>query len=279
MSGIDPEPLVEPVIALMREAAELEVLPWFRKLAAEDVEQKTGPTDLVTAADRNAEAWLTPRLEALLSGSYVLGEEAVSERPGDMAYLQADDPLWIIDPVDGTRNFVAGHDNFGMIVALAVAGQVVAGWIYLPIRQSLTVALQGGGTERRDADPALSPKREQSPGDLPDCSLNVRFLPEHWPAALESLNGRRFRAVPETCSAFEYALLARGERDFAIYNRLMPWDHAAGTLIVTEAGGASRNIETGVPYAPRTLKGPQLIARDVDEWGEMASAVLAVLKA
>src|SRR5689334_12949265 len=93
-----------------------EVLPRWRKLSDGDVVEKNGPNDLVTIADRRAEERLTERLTALLPGSVVVGEEAVSADASVLQRLGGDAPVWVIDPIDGTAAFVRGEDGFATLV-------------------------------------------------------------------------------------------------------------------------------------------------------------------
>ena len=105
----------------LRKAAAAEILPRFRQLAAHEVDQKSGPHDLVTDADRNAELYLTAALGALLPGSVVVGEEAVHANPASYEAIQGDSAGLDRRPVDGTRQFVHGDPGFCILVALALA--------------------------------------------------------------------------------------------------------------------------------------------------------------
>src|SRR5262249_31532208 len=107
------------VIALMREVAATHILPRFRKLAAHEIHEKA-PGNLVTIADLEAERALTPALTALIPGSLVVGEEAVAHDPAILDRLAGDDPVWVVDPVDGTQNFTKAVPCFAVIVALVV---------------------------------------------------------------------------------------------------------------------------------------------------------------
>lgn len=129
----------------VRKAAAAEIMPRFRRLGAHEVDQKNGPHDLVTDADRNAELYLTQALGALLPGSVVVGEEAVHANPATYEAIQGDAPVWIVDPVDGTRQFVHGDDGFCTLVALVRHGAVLASWTYAPARDQLATAVRGGG--------------------------------------------------------------------------------------------------------------------------------------
>ena len=111
----------ESVAAIVAEVAAEELMPRFRHLASGDVRDK-GPGDPVTVADEAAERALTRRLAGLLPGSLVVGEEAASADPAVVDRLSQDNPVWIIDPVDGTTNFAAACRSLPSSSALPRAG-------------------------------------------------------------------------------------------------------------------------------------------------------------
>lgn len=129
----------------VRTAAATEIMPRFRQLAAHEIDEKSGPHDLVTDADRKAEEFLTEALVKLLPGSVVVGEEAVHANPATYEAIKGEAPVWIVDPVDGTRQFVHGDPGFCTLVALAHRGVLLASWTYAPARDQLAVAVRGRG--------------------------------------------------------------------------------------------------------------------------------------
>src|SRR5205814_5231596 len=113
--------LIDRVSGLLAEVVAEEVMVRFRALEASDLEAKISagdPDDLVTAVDRAVERRLTGALTALLPGSRVVGEEATHAQPALLAALASTDPVWLVDPIDGTKNFARGDDTFGVMVAL-----------------------------------------------------------------------------------------------------------------------------------------------------------------
>lgn len=268
--------LADKVAALIKEASADIVMPRFRALAAHEVEEKSRG-DLVTIADREAELWLAPRLEALVRGSRVLGEEAAAADPALLSHLDDDTPLWTVDPVDGTANFAAGRETFGLMVSLLEGGETVRAWIYLPVGDALAVSERGGGafwhdasgSVRLDAGAASAEPAEQK------ASFYVRFMPDEWKSGIEACAAGVGATTSLLCSAWDYTNVARGQHDFITYHRMLPWDHAPGSLILREAGGVVRDIETGMDYAPRTLKGPHLVARDEESWQRTAERIRA----
>lgn len=229
----------------VRKAAEAEILPRFRRLAAHEVDQKSGPHDLVTDADRLAELRLTEDLRALLPGSVVVGEEAVHANPAVYEALRGDAPVWIVDPVDGTRQFVHGDDGFCTLVALAHHGTVVASWTYAAARGRFATAVRGQGAfldgERLFAGPP-------EPGrDLVVATSHPDYTTDEQKRALRALwtDG----LAPRACGSagLEYLAIARGELDAVAFSWEAAWDHAAGLLLVEEAGGTHLTL-TGEPF-------------------------------
>ncbi|MET8692490.1 inositol monophosphatase family protein [Streptomyces bauhiniae] len=229
----------------IRKAAATEILPRFRRLAEHEVDQKSGPHDLVTDADRLAERRLTEELSRLLPGSVVVGEEAVHANPASYDAVRGDAPVWIIDPVDGTRQFVHGNDGFCTLVALAHRGTVLASWTYAPVRDQFATAVRGKGAyldgERLFAGPP-------EPGrDLKVAVSHPDYTTEDQKRALRALwtDG----VAPRSCGSagLEYLAIARGETDAVAFSWEAAWDHAAGLLLVEEAGGAHLTL-TGEPF-------------------------------
>jgi fructose-1,6-bisphosphatase/inositol monophosphatase family enzyme len=251
---------MDRVAALLHQVAAEAVLPRFRQLRAEDVIGKPtpgDPEDIVTAVDREVERRLELELAALAPGVAVLGEESAHERPELLRLLDADDPLWIVDPIDGTKNFAAGDDGFGVMLAFVSQGLARAAWILLPARGELYTAQAGAGAFRNGVAvraPATSTR------SVPRGPLKTKFMHDPLRAAIEAAARGRFQPAPLTgCSATDYPDVLAGATDFAVYHRLNAWDHAAGALILTEAGGTVEHLD-GASYTPRSRHRPTVIA-------------------
>ncbi|MFI8324063.1 inositol monophosphatase family protein [Streptomyces sp. NPDC085529] len=229
----------------VRKAAAAEIMPRFRRLADHEISEKKGPYDLVTVADRAAEEHLTRALTALLPGSVVVGEEAVHADPGLYGALRGDAPVWIVDPVDGTRQFVHGDPGFCSLVALARHGEVLASWTYAPALGELAVAVRGRGATLDGR-----PLRCGSPA--PGAVLEVAtshpdYTTPDQKRALLGLVTEGVRPRPCGSAGLEYLSLARGTLDATAFSWELAWDHAAGLLLVAEAGGAQTTV-TGEPF-------------------------------
>lgn len=230
----------------VRKAAAAEIMPRFRQLAAHEIDEKSGPHDLVTDADRKAEEYLTEVLVELLPGSVVVGEEAVHADPATYEALQGEAPVWIVDPVDGTRQFVHGDPGFCTLVALAQRGVVLASWTYAPVRDQLAVAIRGRGA-LLDGEPLL-PGAPDPGRDLQVATSHPDYTTDDQKRALLGLRTEGVNARPCGSAGLEYLAVARGELDAVAFSWEAAWDHAAGLLLVEEAGGAHLTL-AGSPSA------------------------------
>lgn len=263
------------VARLLREAAQTEIVPRWRRLAAGDVRTKSGPFDLVTDADEAAERHIAGALRARFPGCAVIGEEATAADPGLLDTLR-DAPLaFVVDPVDGTANFAAGLPLFGCMAAAIAGGDVIAAWIHDPIGDDTAIALRGEGAwieapDGRRQDLAVAPP--VPPARMLAC-VSWTYLPtglrERAAARLPRLGG----ALGFRCAAHEYRLAAQGHVHGLFYTRLMPWDHAPGWLLHREAGGHAAQFDS-TPYSPLVTTGGLICAPDAASWAALRETLL-----
>ncbi len=249
---------------ILREAADTLICPRFRRLDDDAIATKTHANDLVTVADLEAEIFLTRELKALLPGSLALGEEAVYQDPSVKAMLDTDAPVWIIDPVDGTANFARGDTAFGIIVALVKNRRTVAGWIYDPLKRRLFAAEAGEGVWSEGQRLRVTSRGERGLCGLSGC-ISRRLAERH---------REQFCTITQQGSAaHDYMALVDGRLDFRLFRLLNPWDHAAGVLMVEEAGGYVRLL-SGPAYTPVFhANDGLLIAPDAETWDEIRSTL------
>ena len=249
------------VSSIIQEVVATEILPRFRRLDQDEVREK-GPGDLVTIADEAAERALERRLCDLVPGSVVVGEEGVAARPDLLGRVGEDAPVWIIDPVDGTSNFVRGDRHFSCVVALAFSGQTRMGWIHDCLNNKTAWGCLGEGAWLDDARLSAAP-----PDRTEDMSgaLAPRFFSKDLRRHLETRLDRIGRTFTLHSASQEYLQLLTGSSHFSVYRRIMPWDHAAGTLLHSEAGGYHAKLDGG-RYAPTDTAGGLLLAPDRNSW-------------
>jgi fructose-1,6-bisphosphatase/inositol monophosphatase family enzyme len=262
---------VETIAGFIRETAALAILPRFRQLRQEDIREKK-PGDFVTIADLEAERLLTERLLALMPGSVVLGEEAAAKDPTRLALLAGEAPVWVIDPIDGTANFARGEPGFAVILALVERAESRAGWIYDPLGDIMVLAERGSGAWSRGLRLAVDGKAsaERMIGAAYGRTIAG-------PRAAKALgDSGRISAVRNLgSSALEYNAVALGQAHFSLHSRSLPWDHAAGMLIIAEAGGVAGFLD-GTRYDPRIADRPVLAASSQTAWNTVRDVVGAL---
>lgn len=229
------------MLALMREVTDTVILPRFRNLKAGEVEDKGG-NDPVTIADRESEAMLFEGLAKLAPGIGLVGEEAAHTDPAVLDLLAGD--CWIVDPIDGTRNYAAGEGPFGIIIARSEGGVTQAGWVFDCQSGRLCAAHRGAGAfvdgERITARPT---------GETPPvAAISLVFANQTERSVLLQHIAPHYRLADiPFCAAEQYPRLALGVNDVALFNRTHAWDHAAGCLWLNEAGGRAARAD-GTPY-------------------------------
>lgn len=261
-------PLHARVSALIRTVARDVVLQYYQQLSVAQISEKT-PGDLVTIADQQSETRLSAGLTAILPDATIVGEEAVAAHPALIERVN-DLRAWIIDPIDGTHNYAHGHPPFGMIIALVEAGETVAGWLYDPLADRMCHAVRGGSAFIND-EKVLA---RESGEPLPVAAISTLFIGEPRRGAIQAAAAGKFRLVDiPRCAAEQYPRLVLGQNDVTLFERTLPWDHAAGVLFVEEAGGKAARLD-GSPYLPGDQRTGMIAAASPRLWDE-AAAILA----
>ena len=263
----------QKIADIIREVAADKIVPRFQQLKTSDIRTKSGPNDLVTIADEEAEIELTRIFKDMMPGCQVIGEEAVSSGTISRDILKtSDDYIWIVDPVDGTGNFARGEPVFGTMVALVKNGERLASWIYQIPRERMVAAEKGAGvTIDGNAFLYVSNVADDAPFQEMKAFIAQKFMPKPIKPFIQKHVDALKDASALTCCAFEYVSLLEGERAFSLYTRIEPWDHHAGVLIVEEAGFCSRHWDKSV-YSGRDLWGGIINAPTEALWNRVHAA-------
>jgi myo-inositol-1(or 4)-monophosphatase len=198
-----------------------------------------GPRDIVTDADLEAQRTIAALIAARFPDHALLDEEGPHLSQAD---LRSTRPLWIIDPLDGTSNYSRRLPGFSVSVAVAEAGQVLAGVTYDPLRQETFCAERGQGAFLRQGRAAPQPLRVSGTRELAQAIAGLDWArdPTIRARVLTSLGrvGAACRTVRALGSAaLGVAYVAAGRLDVYYHLSVQPWDAAAGWLLVSEAGG------------------------------------------
>ena len=263
------------VVELLRAAARTEIMPRFRKLDAGAIRTKSSPTDLVTEADEQAEAMITAGLKQRFPGCRVIGEEACAADPSVLGTLAGEGLAFVVDPVDGTSNYVAGLPLFGVMVAAVHDGAVIASAIHDPVSDDTAVAIKGEGAAilSPGADPVmLRVSSATDPAQMSGC-VSWRFMKEPLRGTVVRNMVGLGGVADYRCAAHEYRMLAAGHFDYLVFNRLMPWDHLPGWLLHQEAGGFSAHFD-GSDYLPEHTTGGLICTPDRAGFNAIAATLM-----
>jgi myo-inositol-1(or 4)-monophosphatase len=202
-----------------------------------------GPANFVTAADKRAEDVLRNELEKARPGYGFLGEEGGKHEGTDKTHT------WIVDPLDGTSNFLHGIPHFAISIALQRDDTIVAGVIYNPATEELYTSERGKGAFLEDRRLRVAARKRMNE------AIVACGLPHHGRGDAEFLaQSRREIAVVQEkfaglrrfgAAALDLAWLAAGRFDGYWERNLSPWDMAAGILMVREAGGFVTDLDNG----------------------------------
>jgi fructose-1,6-bisphosphatase/inositol monophosphatase family enzyme len=266
---------VRQVGEILSRVARTEIMPRFGKLVAGAVREKSSRFDVVTDADDAAERAMSTALAAAYPGAVVVGEEATASDHTLLAAIGDADFTFVLDPLDGTKNFASGLPLFGVMAAATVRGEVAIAVIHDPVCRTTAFALRGEGAWTEDEDGSRADLKVASAvpiGEM-DAIAGTNFLPEPLRTTVNRNLSRLRMTSWLRCAAHEYRMAAAGHCDLLFYNKLMPWDHAAGWLLHREAGGYSAHFD-GSAYRPTHLTGGLLCAPDEESWLLAKSALL-----
>ncbi len=194
------------------------------------VEQKEGHANFVTSVDEEVQRFLIRELQKLLPDSCIIGEEQEND-------ALTTSPTWVVDPLDGTTNFIHNYRFSAISVALLENSVPVAGVVYQPYTQELFYAEKGKGAFLNDQPIHVSSTPiEHALVGFGTSPYNVELAEKSMNAALHFL---KHAADVRRCgsAALDLAYVAAGRQDVYFELILRPWDYAAGSLLVQEAGG------------------------------------------
>ncbi len=236
----NPKALCNMVRRIALEAGEI-TLKYFEGGGELQVETKDDDSP-VTMADREAEAFIQTALEAILPDVPIIGEEAASL--GKLPDLEAGEYFWLVDPLDGTKEFISGGEDFTVNIALIKNHEPVLGVVYVPVRGEMFAA-HGPGTAVRWSDDTNreKPIKVRTP---PQKGLTVVASKRHGDSErLDGfLEGFKVEKVIKRGSSLKICAIAEGRAD--IYPRFGPtceWDTAAGDAVLRCAGGVMTDTE------------------------------------
>lgn len=201
------------------------------------IETKSGANDLVTNIDRETELFFIEKIKAFDPTHKIMGEEGMGEEIHSL-----EGPVWIIDPIDGTMNFVKQHRHFMITIGFFVDGVGKLGYIFDVMREDLFYGIEGQGAWYND-----SPLRRLQPLKIEEAVIGINAS---WVTPNKKINHEKIIDLVNTVrgtrsygsAAMEIAFVVSGKLDAYISMRLAPWDIGGGTVIAKEVGAIATNL-------------------------------------
>ena len=277
---IDKE-IRDKVTVLLEEVSRQFILPFYKNLKPEQIETKASLDDFVTIADKNSEFFLTKALIKLIEHSKVIGEESFAGCKNYPLSLEKEF-VWTVDPIDGTKNFVCGNDNFCSMIVLLYYGKVVASWIYIP-KSAICYFSDQYGVQVKHSSGMYEPLKMSKAHMLRMHISDLRFS-----ASLKYLSSASKRKLKKNLDTFkkrvfigsvgiEATLIANAEIDFIFYSSTSLWDHAPVDMLNRACGGKTRQIKlTDKSSSVLELfkRSPILFVRNEEMWDEVSYFIL-----
>jgi myo-inositol-1(or 4)-monophosphatase len=260
VAGISPAELLDQALAVVRPAADL--ARDMRLVGVGDLSTKSTDTDVVTAADRAVERQVVAAIRATRPGDAILGEEFGDAAPGKSPTVVR----WVLDPIDGTVNYMYGLPHYAVSLAAEVDGVVVAGVVRNAATGEEWTATLGGGAYRdgRRLGGSTQTRLGQSLvatgfGYDPDRRQHQAHVIAGLIGAVRDI--RRFGVA-----SIDLCLAAEGLVDAYYEKGLKPWDHAAGGLVASEAGLVVSGLGGAPPGPDLVLAAPPALHSQLDDW-------------
>lgn len=207
--------------------------------------EKKGDRNFATNLDREAENMVIDAISKYFPGHGIIAEES-GKRNASSEYL------WIIDPLDGTHNFIRNVDIFGVSIGILRKNDFIAGVIYMPKEKELYFAEKGSGAYKNDKKISVSETKT-----LRDCSISfdssIRYAPRVMLEVLGDLAKEVFNIRMFGSSARVLSYIAEGKLDLAVEFHDRPWDFAGGVCIIEEAGGRITELKTSRRVSQETI--------------------------
>ncbi|MFA5008438.1 MAG: inositol monophosphatase [Candidatus Omnitrophota bacterium] len=206
--------------------------------------ESKGDRNLATNLDKEAERMIVDKVKSKFPGHGILAEE------GGSSGLDRDF-IWIIDPLDGTHNFIRDINIFGVSIGILHRNEFVAGVIYMPVDDEIYVGEKDSGAYKNNEKISVSFNK-----DMKECSISfdssIRYSPDTMLKVLGELSSKVFniRMLGSSVRALSY--LAEGKLDFSVEFYDRPWDFAGGVCIIEEAGGKITDLK-GAPLTYKTM--------------------------
>jgi fructose-1,6-bisphosphatase/inositol monophosphatase family enzyme len=262
--------IVEYITSILIDVNDKIILNYFNKLSPNDIHTKTSSDDFVCVADKISENFITNKLFNFLDITKIIGEESAFINKENYFSLLNEPLLWVIDPIDGTKNYINGNKNFCSMISLIKHSLPIASFIYKPLDRELIYAFKGIGAYKLDIDTKVLSKLKIEINKFSEItgSGGTKGIPEVFRKSILNNLRTNTKRLFIGSAGIETTMLANNKIQFIFHGRVTPWDHSPLDLIIKEAGGCVYMSRSKEEFNIKS-KGPILAAASNNIWNHI----------
>ena len=251
------------------------ILKYYKNLSSKHIDTKSSDDDFVSIADKESEIYIVKNLIGFLNINQYIGEETSYSNKDDHKLLKKNGLYWVIDPIDGTKNYINGKNEFCSMISLVFNSIPIASFVYCPLKDLLVYAFKGFGTYSLEIKTKKIDQLRIQQNSFPNIvgSGGTKGIQE--PLRQKVLqNLRKYTNRLFIGSAgIEAIMLASNETQFVFHGRVTPWDHSPLDLIIKESGGCVYMLNDKTEFNIFS-EGPILAASNDQIWENIRSLAL-----
>ena len=267
--------IINYISDLLVEVNELIILKYYKNLSSKHINTKSSDDDYVSIADKESEIYIVKNLIGFLNINQYIGEETSYSNKDDYKSLEKNALYWVIDPIDGTKNYINGKKEFCSMISLVFNSIPIASFVYYPLKNLLVYAFKGFGAYSLEikTKKIIQLRIQQNSFANIVGSGGTKGIQE--PLRQKVLkNLRKYTNRLFIGSAgIEAIMLASNETQFVFHGRVTPWDHSPLDLIIKESGGCVYMLNDKAEFNIFS-KGPILAASNDQLWEDVRSLAL-----
>ena len=251
------------------------ILKYYKNLSSKHIDTKSSDDDFVSIADKESEIYIVKNLIGFLNINQYIGEETSYSNKDDHKLLKKNGLYWVIDPIDGTKNYINGKNEFCSMISLVFNSIPIASFVYCPLKDLLVYAFKGFGTYSLE----IKTKKINQLRIQQDSFSNIvgsggtkgiqEPLRQKVLQNLRKYTNRLFIGS----AGIEAIMLASNETQFVFHGRVTPWDHSPLDLIIKESGGCVYMLNDKTEFNIFS-EGPILAASNDQIWENIRSLAL-----
>ena len=267
--------IIDYISELLVEVNKSIILKYYKNLSSKHIDTKSSDDDFVSIADKESEIYIVKNLLGFLNINQYIGEETSYSNKDDHKTFKTNGLYWVIDPIDGTKNYINGKNEFCSMISLVFNSIPIASFVYCPLKDLLVYAFKGFGTYSLKIKTKKIDQLRIQQNSFTNIVGSGGTKGIHEPLRQKVLqNLRKYTNRLFIGSAgIEAIMLASNETQFVFHGRVTPWDHSPLDLIIKESGGCVYMLNDQTEFNIFS-EGPILAASNDQIWKNIRSLAL-----